>query len=114
MVLRRSFCGLLVLAAAACVSPTIPLPPPELPSIARGSEPLTAHLVGRNVEPNAIIVVYNLNTGVPRERRVTGAQADEKGNWECDVRYAQEGEFVSVAQEVDGERSSARSFPLRF
>jgi hypothetical protein len=94
------------------VSPTIPLPPPDAPSVARGDGPNLARFVGRNAAANAIIVVYNPN--VDPDRRVSGGQADAKGNWECVVPYRQEGEFVSVSQEAGGERSAPLTVQIRF
>lgn len=99
--------GTLGLASAACVSPTIPLPPPELPSVSAATTAGYVHLLGtRGARPDAIVVVYNRNPSVPRDKRVGGAQANGEGTWECDV-FASAGDVLEVSQDVLGERSDS-------
>ena len=93
--------------ACACVSPTIPLPPPELPTVSAATVPGYVHLLGnRGARANAIVVVYNRNPSVPLDKRVGGAQANGEGTWECDV-VATEGDILDVSQDVLGERSDS-------
>jgi hypothetical protein len=108
--LRRSF---LLLALSGCLSPTIPLPPPEEPTITSGVEPNTVQLAGRNATPGAFIVVFNDNVGVPLSERVSGAQIDANGNWSCTMRYGTLGEPATLYQEIGEERSNPRQFVVR-
>ena len=74
-------------ASTACVSPTLPLPPPEVPSVTQGSEPnryvLSAGPGG--AEPEAFIITFNLNPALARDQRVAGTQADELGRWRIKI-----------------------------
>ena len=91
----------------SCVSPTIPLPPPELPSLSAAKAPGYVHLLGtRGAHADAIVVVFNRNPSVPRDKRVGGAQANSEGTWECDV-FASQGDILDVSQDVLGERSDS-------
>ncbi len=97
----------------ACVSPTLPLPPPELPSITQGSAPdrfvLTAGKGG--AEPDAFIIALNLNPSLPRDRRVTGTQADEEGKWRMEV-WGRPGDRIDITQEVGTTRSPSLSVTI--
>jgi hypothetical protein len=112
--LRRSF-ALLVLGGslAGCLSPTIPLPPPDEPTITPSTEPNKVQLAGRNATAGAFIVVFNDNASVPLSERVSGAQVDAKGNWSCVMRYGTFGETATLYQEVNDERSTPRQFVVR-
>ncbi len=89
----------------SCASPTLPLPPPSLPSISPAGAPGEVHLTSeRGAEPNAIVIVYNRNPAVPRNQRVSGSQADERGTWDCDV-VATPGDYLDITQEFGSTRS---------
>jgi len=94
-----------VLAAAAalalaCTSPTLPLPPPALPSVTVGSTPGTYKLSSlQGTEPNALIIIVNRNTDLPRNKRVTGTIADGQGSWDVDV-VANPDDTLDITQEV--------------
>lgn len=93
-----------LLYAVACASPTLPLPPPSLPSVAveQGGK---VHLASvRGAEPNAIIVIYNLNPALPLDERVSGAQADGEGTWDADA-IASSGDVLDITQEFGSTRS---------
>jgi len=110
MVRRLLAIGPLFLAGAlalACASPTLPLPPPAIPSVASGSDAdhvkLSAQCGG--AEANAIIVIVNSNTSVPGDLSVTGSRADGCGAWDANV-YAHAGDYLDVTQEFGTTRSS--------
>jgi hypothetical protein len=95
----------IALSALSCVAPTLPLPPPDAPQVSRGEGDSTFHLSGpHGAQPNAIVVVVNLSQDVPRSKRVSGAQADQGGSWECDV-FARAGDFLDLTQEIGTARS---------
>ncbi|HRG99558.1 MAG TPA: hypothetical protein PLR99_25095 [Polyangiaceae bacterium] len=97
----------------ACVSPTLPLPPPEVPSVTQGSEPnryvLSAGPGG--AEPDAFIITFNLNPTLARDQRVAGTQADELGRWRVEI-WARPGDRVDVTQEVGTSRSPSLSITI--
>jgi hypothetical protein len=97
-------------AIVSCAAPTLPLPPPSLPTVAATEEPGKVRLASvRGAEPHALIVVYNRNPEVPLDRRVGGAQADDEGSWSCEV-YASRGDYLDVTQEFGSTRSPPRTF----
>jgi hypothetical protein len=93
----------------ACAAPTLPLPPPAIPTIDSGSTPLTIRLSSGGAIANALIVVVNRNTNLPGNERVAGAIADASGNWSLEIR-ASSGDVLELTQEVD----SAQSPPVTF
>ena len=105
MVRRTLVCVALALAFS-CASPTLPLPPPSIPAISASSLPGKVHLSSTHgAEANAIIVIFNQNPKVPRDQRVSGAQADEAGTWQTDV-LASPGDVLDVSQEYGTTRSA--------
>jgi hypothetical protein len=100
-------------AGLACTSPTLPLPPPALPTVSLGNEPNTFRLSSeRGSLPNALIVVVNRNELLPRTERVQGTIADEQGSWELDV-IGRVGDIVDISQEDGTTRSPATSVTLK-
>jgi hypothetical protein len=96
----------LLAIVGACASPTLPLPPPSLPSISASSTLGHYHLTSdRGVEPNALVIVYNRNSSVPLDQRVSGAQADDHGTWDADV-VGSPGDYLDVSQELGQTRSA--------
>jgi hypothetical protein len=99
--LRRALAVLTVgLAILACVSPTLPLPPPAIPSFSSQGVPVgevELQSVG-GAEANAVIVIYNQNPTVPLDKRVGGAQADGKGSWDA-VITGSTGDFLEITQQ---------------
>lgn len=93
-----------LLAAVACASPTLPLPPPEAPLISEGVQPGTVHLVGANAEPNAEILIRNMNDALPRDRQLGGSIAGPDGVWDADV-YGGKGDVLSITQRVGNDVS---------
>jgi hypothetical protein len=93
------------LAVAACASPTLPLPPPAVPTVTASSTPGKVHLQSKNgAEANAIVVVLNNNPALPLDERVSGAQADASGSWDCDA-FATTGDVLEITQEFASTRS---------
>src|SRR5258706_12812264 len=91
--------ALVTVFALACTSPTLPLPPPAAPLISVGSEPDTFHLASIDgAEPNSLIVIVNRNEALPRNKRVTGTIADERGSWDATV-IAKVGDGLDIPQE---------------
>jgi hypothetical protein len=97
---------------AACLSPTLPLPPPDEPTVVFTERANVARLSGRNAVPGAFIVVFNENVAVPASSRVSGAQVENNGTWQCEMVFGSAGEFATLFQEVKSERSNPRSFSV--
>lgn len=112
MVRRRFFAWVLAAPLAlslACNSPTLPLPPPALPTISASPEPGKVHLNSdRGAEPNAIIVIINTNPNITRDKNVGGATADDNGSWFTDV-YGADGDVLEISQEF----GTTKSAPVR-
>jgi hypothetical protein len=104
--LRRTAVAASAAFAIACTSPTLPLPPPAVPTVSQSTDPGKVHLQAvRGADANAIIVVVNLNTNIPSDKRVSGAQADANGSWDCDIT-ASRGDVLEVTQEFGTQRSA--------
>jgi len=97
--LRRIAVGLLPLGLA-CASPTLPLPPPELPTIEEGTDADHIRLVAGcgAVEGNALVVVLNTNPAVPGDEQVSGAVASACGAWDTET-FAHSGDVLDITQE---------------
>jgi hypothetical protein len=92
-----------------CLSPTLPLPPPDAPSETAGAQPGTIHLHGVNAQPNALVIIRN-NFPNPAENLAPGqhvgiALSDAKGTWDVDV-FAAKGDVLEIWQEVSPEDAS--------
>jgi hypothetical protein len=111
--LRRGVVVVAVTLGLGCTSPTLPLPPPALPTISVGTDPSTFHLRSeRGAIPNALIVVVSRNESLARTERVSGTLADAQGSWELDVR-GHVGDVLDVSQEDGTTRSPATSVTLK-
>jgi hypothetical protein len=99
--MRRLLTLLLLAPAGACESPTLPLPPPEAPTLEAGSDINHIKLVAGcgGAEPNAVIVIVNLNPAVAGDMAVGGALANDCGAWDAMV-YAHVGDTLDITQEV--------------
>lgn len=90
--------------ALSCASPTLPLPPPAVPTVTSAQNGMV-HLVSRGgAEPNAIIIILNHDPAVPLDKRVSGSQADGNGTWDADV-VATTGDVLEITQEFGSTRS---------
>jgi hypothetical protein len=85
--------------AFACASPTLPLPPPEVPTIEMGSDDNHVLLVEPcgGSEPDALINIINFNATGANE--VTGLFADGCGSWKAEV-WAHVGDVLQIDQQV--------------
>lgn len=108
----RAVFVLALAAGLACTSPTLPLPPPTAPTITAGSRPDTVKLDGTSAEPNAVILVINRNTDLPRDKRVSGTIADEQGTWDVEV-VAKRGDALDIAQDNGTARSPMTTVTVR-
>jgi hypothetical protein len=103
----------MAVALGACVSPTLPLPPPETPIISQGSAlnrfVLTAGKGG--AKQNAFIITINQNPTIPREERVAGTQAEADGSWRVEL-FAEPGDRIDITQESGTERSPSLSVTI--
>ncbi|MEZ4440893.1 MAG: hypothetical protein R3B72_17480 [Polyangiaceae bacterium] len=97
----------LSLGLTACLSPTLPLPPPDEPSsIGLGEDGLWA--VRGECTPGAVVLVKNLETGV-----IAGTEDDD-----LDGRYVvriegQACDTAEVSQLIDRDSSDATFFVLQ-
>ncbi len=96
----------------ACLSPTLPLPPPDVLSQTEGPTPGTIHLTGHVQQPNAVIVIENMNTALPPDQRVSGTIADANGNWEANV-IASKGDTLDIYQQVGNDESPYTTYTVR-
>jgi hypothetical protein len=105
--LRRVFAvGPLAALAVGCASPTLPLPPPEEPTVSPGLDAdhviLTVGCGG--AETGTLIVIVNTNPAVPGDEAVSGSEVSDCGGWDATV-FAHEGDFLDITQEIGTERS---------
>ncbi|HVH44642.1 MAG TPA: hypothetical protein VM925_19945 [Labilithrix sp.] len=110
---RRTVTALAVAGVIACTSPTLPLPPPSLPTVSAGSEPNTFRLKSdKGALPNALIIVVNRNPSLSRDERVEGTLADEQGSWDLEI-VGRTGDVVDVSQEHGDTQSGTTSVTLK-
>ena len=107
--LRVVFAAIVVLALAACASPTLPLPPPAIPSTTLEADGRVTLRSDHGVEPNALVVILNHNESLPLNQRVAGTLADTEGTWEQTV-IASPGDILDVTQEFGSMRSAQTTF----
>jgi hypothetical protein len=99
------FGGLLL----ACASPTLPLPPPLTPSVAKSMTQGIYVLSSMNgAQPGAFIGIVNPDPQVPLMLRAGGAQADGGGSWTATIG-ARSGDVVEVWQEIESDQGSESS-----
>jgi hypothetical protein len=114
--LRFATLAAVALAAASCLSPTLPLPPPASPTQEAGTEPGTIHLHGKGVEAHALVVIENntpLETLTNGQAMVTATEADATGVWDADNVHAVKGDVLTIWQEFgNNEASPSISFQV--
>ena len=97
----------------SCLSPTLPLPPPEMPSASSGSTPGMVHLTStKGAESNALIIIINTNTTLPNDQRVGGTFADNVGSWDANV-YAVNGDTLHISQKFGNDESPYIAFTVK-
>lgn len=90
----------------ACVSPTLPLPPPLTPDIAESKERGKVELSStRGAQPNAVVVIVNQDLTLDEDARVDGTLADSEGTWRAVVQ-AKPGDTLDIHQESGDQRSA--------
>jgi hypothetical protein len=106
MLRRLLAVGLPAALVSGCASPTLPLPPQEVPTIAPASDSDHVKLVAGcgGADANAIIVVVNENLSVPADQAVSGARADGCGAWDAIV-YAHSGDVLQITQDFASSKS---------
>ncbi|HEY4119250.1 MAG TPA: hypothetical protein VGM56_15395 [Byssovorax sp.] len=105
-VIALSLLAFAALLAPGCLSPTLPLPPPDAPNVIRESAP-GEWLVAGDCTPGAIVTVLNLDTAegiVFWDKLNTGLYAVTVKGAECDV--------AQLEENVGGEASSTTDFAL--
>jgi hypothetical protein len=107
--------ALAVLWALACVSPTLPLPPPEAPIQSEGTDAdhikLTAGCGGAQAGADIFIINQTLETSAP-DMAVGGSIASECGAWDANV-IAHTGDALAITQESGGMSSTATIYNVR-
>jgi hypothetical protein len=103
----------LVWACVSCTTPTLPLPPPALPTIGTGPTAGTIRLTSdRGALPNALVVAVNRNETIPRDERVAATLADAVGSWDLVIK-ASGGDFLDLSQEDGSTRSPSTTVEVR-
>ena len=101
-----------LLVVPGCASPTLPLPPPEIPSVGMGSDAnhvlLTATCGG--AESEAQIIVYNQSAPTLEQQR--GGYATACGSWQVEI-WAHKGDTLSISQVAGGEISQTATMQVR-
>lgn len=103
---RRLFCVAAALAAVACLSPTLPLPPPSEPTVTGPDEAGVVHLQGR-VRPTAWVFAIDRASQLGAFRA-----AEDDGRYDLELRAAI-GDEIVLWYELDGEGSEALIFTLK-
>jgi hypothetical protein len=100
-------------ALFACVSPTLPLPPPAIPSFStQGVPPGEVELQSvRGAEPNAIIVIYNQNPTIPLDKRAAATLADANGSWDAAITGST-GDYLEISQQTGTLNSPSTSVQI--
>jgi hypothetical protein len=96
-----AFAPLLVAGVVACASPTLPLPPPSLPTQMATADADYVSLRGDcgNAEDGALVITVNRGTDVPADRAIGGAVADNCGAWEAAI-FAHKGDTIEISQQA--------------
>jgi hypothetical protein len=108
MLRRLLVAGSLLGCVTACASPTLPLPPPEEPTIGPGldADHIRLRVGCGGAVGGAVIVILNTNTAVPGDEAVSGAVASDCGAWDA-TAYAHNGDFLDITQDLGNERSQS-------
>lgn len=107
--LRRSAAviALVAIFQSACLSPTLPLPPPVLPTVVAGPDADHVDLVQDvcgGAEANSLIIIENQNPTLTGDQVGALTRADSCGRWNALV-YGHNGDVLEIWQE-DGTSSS--------
>ena len=91
-----------------CLSPTLPLPPPDAPVIIPGTDADHVELRAAcsGAQPNAIMIIINTNPDVANDLAVTGSRASNCGSWDAMV-YAHANDTLQIIQQIGDQASLA-------
>ena len=94
------------LLALACASPTLPLPPPELPTQTSGvdADHITLSAGCGAVEADAVVVIINENPALQGDKAVSGSLANGCGQWDASV-FAHTGDVLQITQVYGSDTS---------
>ncbi|HET9958541.1 MAG TPA: hypothetical protein VFQ61_28800 [Polyangiaceae bacterium] len=106
MVARRSFALFGGLFVAACLSPTLPLPPPSEPEVSGPTEQGLIRLTG-NAPGGAWMYALNKTSNVGVFNRAT-----PEGRYDLEIP-AEVGHRIALWYELDGEQSESLLFTVR-
>jgi hypothetical protein len=101
---------------AACVAPTLPLPPPDNPNMepVPGSPGQVKLVSGPGgAEPAAFILIESENTSLPLTERTGSALTDSKGAWSA-VIYANKGDYVNISQIYGTQESPSNTVQILY
>ncbi|HEX8794302.1 MAG TPA: hypothetical protein VF765_25335 [Polyangiaceae bacterium] len=100
------------LLGPACASPTLPLPPPAVPTIGPGAMAGQVHLSAQcgGSQGGASVLVVNNNQPIGKRDSVT--VSDNCGSWALDV-YANTHDVLQIQQIVGAEISDAVSVQVQ-
>jgi hypothetical protein len=99
--------GLAALAGAGCLSPTLPIPPPEPPDTMRPAATPGHWQIAGDCSPGALVTVLDERTGrgaVVQDLAHTGRYLVDVEAEACDAAW--------VMQEVDGQPSGQTGFVI--
>lgn len=106
---RRVFAVVaVVVAGVACASPTLPLPPPSIPTIGPGAMAGQVHLSAQCGGTQAGATVLVINDSQPIGKRDAVTVSDNCGAWALDV-YAVKHDVLQIQQIVGSEISDSAS-----
>jgi len=91
--------------AGGCLSPTLPLPPPDEPRVESAGQGLVT-LSGRVPEPNVPVIAVNNDTGL-----YAGEDADEVGRYRFQIA-AEPGDQMEIWYVLGNDRSEDREFEI--
>jgi hypothetical protein len=93
--------------AAACESPTLPLPPPATPDVTAGVDSAHVNLSSPcgGVENNADVEIINTNPTVPAGDLGVVVGASGCGSWSAQV-YAHAGDELNILQQFENTTSA--------
>jgi hypothetical protein len=94
------------LAGASCLSPTLPLPPPELETVTQSPDP-THWIVTGTCAPGALVTVLNDDTGTG----VVYEDRTESGHWFVELE-AEKCDRAWASQQYGGDRSKRTNFTI--
>ena len=109
---RKLMAAVAMAIAIGCASPTLPLPPPSIPSLSRTDSSHVVLSSVQGVEANAIVVIYNRDPNVSLQERVTGVQADANGSWTQTV-VASVNDVIDITQEFGTTQSPPTTIQIQ-